>query len=280
MKRKRPKLVYDSHEFELGRNKKRSRFALWVVKHIEGFLIKRCEFAIVPSDRIADRLTEIYKCKRPVPARNIPLYWHIDKDVIAQRHREQCAEFGLPDDGFYMMYHGGVMQNRGIEILLTVSSNTGVPLLVLGNPVDKEYYDKLLAVAKESGANVLFKPAVPLEELWQYVGAANVGMIVAPALCESYYLGLPNKLFENIQSLTPLITSDYPDLKSILEGYGVGLAVNSSSAETIAEAVIRMRDDRELYARFKANLVKAKEELCWENEKTPLYEAYKEIINE
>ena len=277
-KKKRPKLVYDSHEFELGRNKKRSKLAVRIVKCIEGFLIKRCAFAIVFSDAVADRLVEIYKCKRPVPARNIPLYWNIDEDVINLRHREQCAEFGLSEDGFYMLYHGGIMENRGVEMLLKISADYSIPLLLLGNPVDERYYDKTLALAEKLKARVIFKRAVPLEELWQYVGAANVEMIVAPALCESYYLGLPNKLFESIQSLTPLITSNYPDLKRIVEGCDVGLTVDSSSEEDIVNAIFRLMNDKELYARFKANLRRAKDELCWEKEKKALYDAYRELI--
>jgi len=39
-----------------------------------------------------------------------------------------------------------------------------------------------------------------------------------------------------------------------------------------------MRTNREMYTRFKTNLKKAKEELCWENESKVLLEAYKKIL--
>ena len=40
-----------------------------------------------------------------------------------------------------------------------------------------------------------------------------------------------------------------------------------------------MRDDREFYAACKENLKRAKEELCWEREKTALEEAYRRILS-
>ena len=281
-KKKKPKLVYDSHEFELGRNKKRSKLALWFVKRIEGFLIRRCAFTIIPNADIADKLAEIYHVKRPVVARNIPLYWNIDREEIQEQHNAFCDALDVPHDTFLMMFHGGIMEGRGIEGIMRISSKIKIPLILLGNPANEQYYNRLKEYAKSLGAEqqILFHPAVPLDILWKYAGASNVGTIIVPGKFESYYHMLPNKFFENIQSLTPLIVSDFPDIGKIIDEYDIGLKVDPENEEDIISAILRMRDDTEMYAHFKANLVRAKEELCWENERMPLYNAYKEIINE
>ena len=280
-KKKRPKLVYDSHEFELGRNKKRSKLALWFVKRIEGFLIRRCAFTIIPNEAVADILAETYKVKKPIVARNIPVYWNLDLDVIHEKHNAFCDELHIPHDSFIILFHGGIQENRGIEMLIQISKKHDIPLVLLGKPTDNSSYNRLKKLSSDCGADkVLFKPAVPLEELWKYVGAANAEVVVAPGKFESYYHMLPNKFFESIQSLTPVIVSNFPDIGEIVDKYDIGLKVDPENEDEIVSAILRMRDDREMYAHFKANLIKAKEILRWENERMPLYEAYKEIIDD
>lgn len=76
----------------------------------------------------------------------------------------------------------------------------------------------------------------------------------------------------------PLIVADYPEMGGLTKKYNIGLTVDPTDESAIVAAIHKMRDDKELYARFKTNLAKAKEILCWENEKNELYEAYKRII--
>lgn len=282
-KKRRPKLVYDSHEFELGRNKKRNKFQKWIVKRVEGFLIRRSVFTIIPNAVVADDLKRIYNLKRrPVVARNMPVYWQLDDELIKKRRMDFCNMLNLPQDSFIMMFHGGIMQNRGLEALIRIVKETSIPMVILGNPIEAAYLESLKELAADLACDdkILFLPAVPLCDLWQSVAAVNVGMITLPASCESYYHMLPNKFFENIQSLTPVITSNFPDISEIVNSYGIGLTVDPTDDDAIVQAIMRMRDDEELYTAFKANLIKAKEELCWEHEKKELYDAYKAILTD
>ncbi|MBS4025867.1 MAG: group 1 glycosyl transferase, partial [Clostridia bacterium] len=93
-----------------------------------------------------------------------------------------------------------------------------------------------------------------------------------------YYYMLPNKFFENIQSLTPIIGSDFPEIRRIIKGYNIGLCVNPERIDEIANAIEEMRKNREMYSWFKRNLKYAKDELCWENERNVLEEAYGKIL--
>lgn len=280
-KKNRPALVYDSHEYELGRSKKRSKLQLWFVKRIEGFLIRRCAFTIIPNDDIADKLAEMYHVKRPVVAKNIPVYWHLDEKEMKKQHDAYCDALGISHDSFIMMFHGGILAGRGIEQMMRISVKTDIPLVLLGNPTDDKYYAELKDYAKHLGGEqlILFHPAAPIEILWKYVGAADLGTVIIPGTHESYFHMLPNKFFENIQSLVPVIVSDFPDIGAIVDKYDIGLKVNPEDEEAISQAILRMRDDRELYARFKSNLIAAKEDLCWENECNSLVEAYRKLLD-
>ena len=78
-KKRRPKLVYDSHEFEIGRNAKRNKLQILAITYLERFLIKRCEFTIVVNDSIADEVQKIKKRGRlTFVETNIHETWDID----------------------------------------------------------------------------------------------------------------------------------------------------------------------------------------------------------
>lgn len=97
-KNQKAKLVYDSHEFELGRNTKRSSFQFKWVKFWEGFLIKQSAMSIMVNDSIADEVQNIYKLKeRPVVVRNIPEKWNIDYAECAKT-REYILEYMANDE--------------------------------------------------------------------------------------------------------------------------------------------------------------------------------------
>jgi len=281
--RHKAKLVYDSHEFELGRNTKRNRFQSWCIKQLEGFLIRRSVFSIMVNDSIASEVQKIHRLKdRPVVARNVPPYWELDPTETARVRADLLEKLNLPEETFLVMYHGGLLRNRGIENLLrAVAQTSGAAAIILGSALDASYLKTLHALCGELGiaGRVLFHPAVPVEVLRNYVGAADVEMITfIGGSIKSHYLVLPNKFFEAVQSLTPLIASDYPEMGKVIRQYDIGLPVNPDSVEEIAAAIRRLRDDREFYAACKGNLKRAKEELCWEQEKTALKEAYRRII--
>ena len=143
-----------------------------------------------------------------------------------------------------------------------------------------EYIEKLKQMAKELNIldRVLFHHAVHIDSLWQYVGAADVGMVTIPAVSKSYYYMLPNKFFENIQSITPIIGSDYPEIKRVIKNYDIGALVDPENIDEIVAAIEEMRTNDEVYSRLKKNLKRAKEELCWENERVVLKEAYGKIL--
>ena len=214
-------------------------------------------------------------------ARNVPSYWELDPAEAARVRSGLLEKLGLPEGTFLTMYHGALMPERGIENLLrAVALTPGTAAVVLGNG-NESYVSSLHALCRELGAadRVLFHPAVPVEALRNYAGAADMGVSLLQPVVRNHILALPNKFFENIQSLTPVIVSDFPAISSLLRHYGIGLPVNPESPEDIAAAIRRMRDDREFYAACKENLKRAKEELCWEREKTALEEAYRRILS-
>lgn len=273
-------LVYDSHEFELGRNTKRSKAQTWLVARFERFLIKRCTFSIMVNDAIADEVQRIHQLpERPVVVRSTPNLWQIDAQECKKIRNRILSSMKSPRE-VLLMYHGGVIPGRGVETLLEVVAKADFTCaFILGNG-HEPYVQSLKSKAEALGVSdrVAFHSAVSIDELWKYVGAVDIGMVTIPAVAKSYYYMLPNKFFENIQSETPVICSNYPAIEPIVKEYNIGLTCNPTDIDAIIACVKKMNEDKSLYHTFKDNLKHAKQQLCWENEKQILISAYKELL--
>jgi glycosyltransferase involved in cell wall biosynthesis len=213
--------------------------------------------------------------------RNIPPYWSIDETVSQKQRAEFCKALHVNENTFIAMYHGGITGDRGIENLIKAIARTEDAVGVILGYGQDDYIRSLkdLAVSHNVEGRILFHPAVPIDVLWQYVGAADVGVIVVPIVFKSYYYGLGNKFFENIQSMTPIICNNTPEMANIVRKYDIGLTVDPpGDLAGLIEALRTMRADKELYAKFKHNLIQTKKDLCWENEREILKKAYQKIL--
>lgn len=280
---KKAKLVYDSHEFEIGRCIDRNRLTSFFIIHLERFLIKKCAFSIMVNDSIADEVQKIHKLKnRSIVVRSTPNYWNIDDNEVNRVRRDILLKLNISDNTFILMYHGMIVPDRGIENLIKAMARMeNTAAIILGNG-NKEYLKKIQGLAKELSVSqkIFFHDAVPIDELYKFIGASNVGMVIGRGTYKSYFYMLPNKFFENIQGLTPIIVSNFPEVRKLTEKYGIGLTVNPESVDEIAEAIRKMQRDKEFYKQCKENLKIAKKELCWEKEKQVLKKAYIRVLKQ
>lgn len=286
-RKNKAKLVYDCHEFELMSLKhlSKSKAHYLFIEKLERFLINRSAFSIMVNDSIADEVQRIHKLqKRPIVVRNTPSYWKLNEHEIKETRKLLCEKLNVSDDVFLVMYHGTIVPTRGVEEVLEAVSNTkGTAAVILGSG-DENYLQSLKKyTASLSIENrTLFLNAVPINELYKFIGASNCGMMTVRGMYlgrkVSYYYGLGNKFFENIQSLTPVICSDLPEFKRLITQYNIGLTVDPTSTEDISASIDLLKNDKTFYAELKNNLKKAKEDLCWENEKHVLKDAYKQIM--
>lgn len=278
---KKPLLIYDSHEFEIARNTKRSKLQKKLIKRLEGFLIKKVALVIMVNDTIAEKVKEIYRLdKKPLVIRNIPNYWTLDEDEIKSCRNDLMSHLNISKSGLIIMYHGLICKGNGIDISIKALSHTeNTGLVILGYTHTPEYIIYLKKLIKEYnvGDRCIFHDAVPIDILYKYVGAADIGMLTFEAITQSYYYTLPNKFFENIQALTPMICSDFPELKKLIDKYEIGFLCNSNDEKQIANLINLLKSDRTIIENFKKNLLLAKDELNWENERELLIDALKHI---
>lgn len=285
-RKKAPKLVYDAHEFELGvcAEGERSKLASFLIKHAESFLMRKTAFNIMVNDTIAEETMRIHGLKeKPLVIRNIPPNWKLDTEAIAQQRREFLKQAPPPPHREYylIMYHGSLTRGRGIRNAIRVlAKNPNLILVVMGNASTPEYLEAMLKTAEDLKVSdrLIYRPAVPYDELYKYVGAVDVELMTGRPVCQSYVYSLPNKFFESIQSLTPLVCSDFVEIRKIVNDYGIGLICDPEDIDSINSQIERLRTDKDLYQTCKKNLIRAKSDLCWENEKAALVGAYRQLI--
>ena len=140
------------------------------------------------------------------------------------------TNLGLQSDDFVAIYQGALTINRGIETLLAMApqlNGSRIHLVFMG-------YGMLEPQVMESvrqNANVHFQPAVPYEEVLDYTGDADVGLVSVKPVCLSYLYCLPNKLFESIQAGIPVLVNDLPDCVALIDEFGIGARVANDTPE-------------------------------------------------
>ena len=279
-KKKKSKLLYDSHEFELYQ-KERNWLGFHLVKAIERFLVKRADINMMVTDSIAEQVQKIYSLKeKPLVVRNVPERYEIHEEIVKKNRKEFMGHLSIEQNGFILMHHGGIAPGRGIEeAILATTKLENVGLVIMGYALDQSYKNALIRLTQNQNVQnrVYFKDAVSFSELYDYVAAANVGIVLIQNTCASFLYSLPNKLFENIQAMTPVIGSDLPEIGRIISEYDIGIKIKPDDMEALVSAIELMRKDEGLYQKFKQNQESARDKLCWGEEKKKLKEAIRNI---
>jgi glycosyltransferase involved in cell wall biosynthesis len=125
------------------------------------------------------------------------------------------------------------MRNRLADL---IDAMAGHKLLVVG---DGPLQSECERIAKESGllgTRVRFVGRVPYEQVLDYHGAVDAGAILLQPT-PNHLGALPNKLFDFMGVGTPLLVSDFPGMKGVVEVSRCGICVDPTKPEEIAEGI-------------------------------------------
>ena len=272
-KRLRPdlKLVYDCHEFESERNGKPEWLSKFV-RRMETRHIRKAEEVIVVSPSIKAAYESRYTAqgmRRISLVRNVPNVRTGDAATHPLR-----TNLGLKMDDFVAIYQGALTINRGIETLLAMAprlNGSRIHLVFMGYGM----LEPQVLEAVRQNANVHFQPAVPYEEVLDYTGDADVGLVSVKPVCLSYLYCLPNKLFESIQAGIPVLVNDLPDCVALVQEFGIGLRVANDTPEGWHEALVEAESKSPAWkVQAIGGMRNAQAALNWENESHQLTRIY------
>ena len=213
--------------------------------------------------RLCDRVSTISEgMRKRIASKGVPttklavLYnWANDDQVSAiDGATELRREWGL-EDKFVVLYSGNMGFKQGLDSLLdcadVLRAEKDIAFVIVGDGGEKE--SLMHAAEAMKLGNVQFRPLQPMDRLGELLATANVSAI--PQKCGVTDIVLPSKLANILASGRPVVAAaaNGTELAHIVRDGDCGRVVPQGNTVLMAEAILELRDDPELCARFGAN---------------------------
>jgi len=272
-------LVYDVHENVTAQVLHKSwipgflrRFISVLYARIERLCLRLVDEVILAEEAYA-KLYETWKSVTVI--RNYPLLDY------ASRH---CGKpSASTPHGIRAIYVGGISKHRGIlELieawrLLKGRVGSDVTLHVVGK-ISEDL--RVASTIQRYGLDdmVSFLGPVQHREVYSLLAKSDVGVAILHPI-PNYLESLPTKLYEYMAAGLPVIASNFPLWKEIVEGNGCGLTVDPLDPEEIARAIEYLLAYPEEAQRMGENGRRAvKDRYNWESEAKKLTALYERIL--
>ena len=271
-KMKKCRLIYDAHELETERNGW-PKIVRLISKKFEGLVLGKCDAVIVVNDSI--RLwyqKNYYKIDNLCAVMNYPKKSNGASSGINLKKR-----LGIAAEETLFIYQGALERGRGIETALEIFSNIENKkrhIVFMGYGL----LEKEIKNFATSCSNIHFHPAVAMNEILNYTRGADAGMFLCEKTCLSYYLSLPNKLFEYLAAGIPVISVDFPEVASLIKKYDCGWIVAaplSGSLKHLAESITE-KDIKDK----KTKVEKIRQIFSWDIEAKKIISIYESLLAE
>lgn len=254
------RVVYDAREIysSLGSLAER-RVAQTLLAWYERLLVRWVDRVVTSGQRDAEELARLLPLRAvPEVVLNVPFY---AEPTRTNRLRERCC---IEHDALVVLYQGAVQRGRGLlRAVEAIALLKTAHLCILG---DGDFAGAVEHHARACGvaAQVHLLGSVPYDELLDWTASADVGWCWIEPISHSYELALPNKLFEYAMARVPVLASDLPAIRSVLEEFpfGVCYAPTADAAE-LAAAITHLHTHAEVY-RYHAE--RAAREYCYERQ--------------
>ena len=281
-RRRGGRLVYDSHELflEAGASARQPDWARSIVRRLERRWAGAADMVITVNQSIAAELRRRYGVHRTAVVRNCPPRWTPPPD---DRHPLRAA-IDVALDTPVVLYHGGFLPDRGLDVLAAAVLDHNLPdvhLVFLGFGPGQAELDRL-AGSPRAGGRVHVLPAVPSSELLEWVADADIAAMPNQPATLNERLSSPNKLFESIAAGTPVVSSDTPERRAIVldDPLGpVGVVCDPTEPAAIAAAIRELLDrspEERAAVRARCRAI-ALDHLNWETEAARLIEVYRQL---
>jgi glycosyltransferase involved in cell wall biosynthesis len=265
----RGRVVYDSHE--LFTERPIEMRAVW--RAIERFLIRRVDAVIAASEERAAIMHGEYG------ARDLPA-------VIANcpnrvgRLAESTVRDRLPLErrgARIVLYQGGLSPGRCLEALVLAAEHfdrSAVLVFVGAASAFSESVLQSLVEAQGLRDRVFFVSPVDASEVVPFIATADLGVVIYQNTCRNNYYCAPNKLYDYCMAGLPIVGSDFPPLRRLVQRHGIGGLFDPEHPEAIAAAVNRLLGDGDAYARAVVGSRAVAARCSWEEESRKLVGLY------
>lgn len=244
------KLVYDAHELWLETANqffppaapflRRIAFRILtgtiraIGRRVERRAIQTADLVITANGSYAAWFARSYGISEPLVIRNLPL-----EDAAPERERAPGRGAGGT-----VLYQGVMNPGRGLEALVRAAARfpEGVRLVLLGDGMRKPELERIAGEVAPPG-RVKFREKVEYERLLRETVKADLGALLIEPINLSKRYSLANKLFEYMAAGVPVLATDLPEHRKVLDDTGAGWIVPRADPDGIAAAVERAFED-------------------------------------
>jgi glycosyltransferase involved in cell wall biosynthesis len=219
--------------------------------------LKRVERRVLPrTDRVITVCEEAarhyYRDCRVLPNRTTVVGNTVDLDAF---DADADPVEGFADE-FVLSYVGSFGVHRGLETAIEAVARTDIDeirLLLVGDGSDR-HRDALeqLVADRSVGDRVTFTGWVDFEDVPRYVAASDV-CLVPHERTPHTDTTIPHKLFQYMAMSKPVLVTDAPPLKRVVDETEGGVVVPGGDPVAMADAIAALHDDPERASRLGAN---------------------------
>lgn len=266
---RRKMLVYDTHEYFTGVPELQRRpIVKKIWESIEALIFPRLKRIITVNDSIASLYRNRFNVKDINVMRNIP---NAHVEIVANPVFTNL----FPPGKFKIILQGnGINVDRGAEEAVEMMKHLEDAILIIAGNGDVIEQLKTTVEKQQLQAKVIFMPRMPYNELLGLTQLCDLGLTLDKDSNINYRYSLPNKLFDYLRAGIPVLASDLPEVRKIVESYQTGWIVEKVEPKCMADVVAKIMQSPELYQSIKLGLSEASSKLNWEHESKVLENWY------
>ncbi len=259
-------LIYDSHEmFCYTAELKEGSYQQKVWLFLEKKIVPKLKYVLTVCEPIKDYFKERYNVDALV-VRNIPL-----------KNNSHLKPKQYPLKEQYIIWQGAANKDRGLEELVLAMQYVKCKLYILGRG-DVLPLIKQIVKEKHLEEKVFLLGRLPFEKMMSYSYGACLGISIDKPTNRNYAISLPNKIFEYINSFTPVLASRLPEIEKIVNTYNTGVYLQSYQIEALSSQINGLLSNPTLLQQLSNNCLKAQEDLSWQNEQKKIFSLIKMIF--
>ncbi len=194
------------------------------------------------------------------------------------RECEEDKNKAEPAEEKYVCFAGGISEQWMHDVIIAaIGKVEGIKYILAGNG-SKDYFDRLHLLRGWNKVEYIGK--IPHQEVKKLYTGAVAGMAINYCSQLENMGSLGNtKLFEYMEAQLPVICTDYPLWKEVVEGNHCGICVNPKDSDAVADAIVYLMKNPEEAAVMGANGRKAVlEKYNWSIEEKKLLQLYQQLL--
>ncbi len=265
----RSRILYDAHELESETNGISANMRR-LVNLIEKSCWNSVDVLVTVSPSIQSWYTQKLSAKSSSIVLNSP--YLSSKSNTRQYENYFREKYNLPTESKVFLYLGNLERGRGISTILETFSSTPRNQVIVF--MGSGSLENQISEYSKSNPNIFMHAPVSHDLVVDVARSADFGICLIEDISLSDRFCLPNKLFEYIFSGLPVIASNLPDMRNLIQEYEVGICVENST-QSLLRAVLDARKDQ--FDDFVFQHEKLKE-LSWESQARKLEFRYRELL--